>query len=102
MAEKKAGDDPGKVARHSFRSDGGGCAAKGDSERKRMGVYSVTQWCTLADIQVMQVYCTQIVRNSRVRVMYGAKHRSIETTSELEYVNGLLPLGVSIVRDCVC
>ena len=30
------------------------------------------------------------------------EHRSINATSELGYANGFLPLGVSVVRDCVC
>ena len=34
--------------------------------------------------------------------MYGAEHRSIDATSELGVVNGLLPLGVSVAGDCVC
>ena len=34
-------------------------------------------------------------------MLYGAEHRSIDATSELGYVNGFLPLGVSIGRDWV-
>lgn len=36
-------------------------------------------------------------RVSHARVLYKVEHRSIDATSELEYVNGLLQLGVSIV-----
>ena len=31
--------------------------------------------------------------SSRVRVLYGAKNRSIDATSELGYANGFVPLG---------
>ena len=39
---------------------------------------------------------------SQARVLYGAEQRSIDSTSELEHVNDLLPLGISVVRDCMC
>ena len=41
-------------------------------------------------------------KGSQAKVLYGAEHRSIDATSELGVVNGLIPLGVSVARDCVC
>ena len=35
-------------------------------------------------------------------MLFGVEHRSVDAISELGYVNGLLPLGVSVVRDCIC
>ena len=41
-------------------------------------------------------------KGSQVRVMYGAEPRSVDTTSEVEYVKGLLPLrSPSFETACV-
>ena len=44
----------------------------------------------------------KIGQGSQANALYGAEHRSIDATSELGVVIGLLPLGVSVARDCVC
>ena len=41
--------------------------------------------------------------DGRGRVLYRAKHSSsIEATSEMEYLKGLQPLRVAVVRDHLC
>lgn len=100
---EEAVDYPSEVALCSFRSGreampqrvtqrGGGWKR---SESFNAHIHNVPQ-----DARV--VYVNQ--QRRKARVLFGAKHSSscIEATWSWSVSNGLLPLGVSVVRDYVC